>query len=288
MEENPLMDLAFTGLNIAVFFAAAGTTYLLRNKFKTGLLPNAIILLASTSLLVYLINGHAATVPSKYTTFDIDRCATRREIQQRFRQWSRTIHPDQAGSKTAKHTFEELDTLKDFLSADHTRTFYDKFDIVFDHDNFEETQVKTIHNYIFQRRLFQYLNSTFIWVFLTFIMCKVLRELDITNFLLKILMGKAFVVVYFMYAQPVDECSALDRWFPRLTIFQQIKHAELVFSLGFGILAATVFEYKRRERAQLMADVGKAREAAEKLEGDHPAVKELKESLKKFAELASN
>lgn len=287
MEENPQIDLAYTGANIAVFAIAALATYTFRVKFKTSLMTNSILFLIGVTLTSYFVYNHANTTPSKYRTFDIQRCATKRELNQRFRIWSRTIHPDKNTGKNSKFTFEEVDSIKDFLADDHKRVLYDKFDIIFPRDDLDETQAKTIYNFVFQRRLFQYINGTFIWVFLTFIMCKMLKELDITNFLLKVLMGKAFVVVYFMYSQAIDECSVLDRVFKHLTIFQQIKHAELVFSFIFGVAAAVVFQYHRTERVKLKASLTEAREAAEKLSGDAPALKELKESLKKFDELVT-
>lgn len=287
MDEKPLLEIAYTGANIAVFAIAALLTYTFRAKFKASLMINSILFLVGVILVSYFVFNHANTTLSKYRTFDIQRCATKRELNQRFRLWSRTIHPDKNTGTEAKFTFEQIDSIKDFLSDDNKRILYDKFDIIFQRDDLDETQAKTIHNYVFQRRLFQYINGTFVWVFLTFIMCKMLKELDITNFLLKVLMGKAFVVVYFMYSQAVDECSVLDRVFKNLTIFQQIKHAELIFSFIFGVAAAVVFQYHRAEREKLKASLAEARAAAEKLAGDAPALKELRESLKKFDELVT-
>lgn len=281
-------DFVWTAIHVGIFAVTALGTYLLRNKVKTGLVANSILFLLVSSTAVYYIKSVAAQTESKYSKFGVPRCASKREITSKFRQWSREVHPDQKASRDSPYTFEELDSLKDFLSMDHTRTYYDKFDVVFERDNFDETQAKTVHNYLFQRRLFSYLNTTFIWVFFTFVLCKVLRELEITNFLLKVLMGKSFVVVYFIYAQPVDECSLLDRLFPNLTMYQQIYFAEAIFALFFGIVAALVFESQREERKKLRTDVGLAKAAVDNMTSDAPALKELKESLKRFADLVNN
>lgn len=287
-EKPPTEDLIWTGVHLGVFIVAALGTYILRNKLKTGLLLNAILFLAVSTFVVHYTRSYAAQIESKYSKFGVPRCASKREIQTKFRQWSKTIHPDMQASRDSPYTFEELDSLKDFLSMDHTRTYYDKFDTVFERDNFDETQAKTIHNYLFQRRLFGYLNTTFIWVFFTFVLCKVLRELEITNFILKVLMGKSFVVVYYLYAQPVDECSIMDRLFSHLTMSQQIRHSEIIFSLFFGVLAAIVFEYQREERKKLRTEVGLAKAAVDSMSGDTPALKELRDSLKRFADLVNN
>lgn len=288
MEDNKISDLIWTGVNLGIFVGAAVVTYVLRSKAKTGTLVSALVLLGLSSALLYSVQTLAAQTDSKYLKFDVPRCATRRDIQAKFRKWSRTIHPDKQASQDAPYTFEELDALKDFLSADTTRTLYDKFDYVLERDNFDETGAKHLHNTMFQIRLYQYLNSTFIWVLFTFLFCKVLRELDLTNFLLKVLMAKAFVVVYFLYRQPVDECSILDTFFGHLTIFQQLRLAELVFSFVFGIMAAVVFDYVRAEKLKLRQEVGKTKAVVDGLQGDAPALKELKESVKKFSDLVNN
>lgn len=272
---------------MAIFVGAGGVTYFLRSRAKTGTLTSAIVLLVLSSALLYSVQSLATQTDSKYLKFDVPRCATRRDIQAKFRKWSRTIHPDQKASQDAPYTFEELDALKDFLSSEHTRTLYDKFDFVIERDNYDETGAKQLHNNVFQFRLYQYLNSTFIWVLFTFLFSKLLRELDMTNFLLKVLMAKAFVVVYFMYRQPVDECSILDTFFGHLTIFQQLRLAELVFSFVFGIVAAVVFDYVRAEKLKLRQEVSKTKEVVDKMPSDNPVVKELSESLTKFSQLVN-
>jgi hypothetical protein len=288
MEDNKISDLIWTGINLGIFVGTAVVTYILRSKAKTGSLVSSIVLVGLSSVLFFYVHSLATKTDSKYLQFDVPRCASRRAIQAKFRHWSRTIHPDQQASSDAPYTFEELDALKDFLSNDRTRTLYDKFDFIVERDNFDETGAKQLQNTVFQLRLYQYLNSTFIWVLFTFFFCKVLRELDLTNFLLKVLMAKAFVIIYFLYSQPVDECSILDTFFGHSTIFQQLRLAELVFSFVFGVMAAVVFEYMRAEKLKLRQEIGKTKAVVDAMEGDAPAVKELKESVKKFADLVNN
>lgn len=288
MEDNKVANLIWTSVNFGIFGVAALATYFLRRKAKTGALINGIVILALSSALLYYVNNLASQTDSKYLKFDVPRCATKRDITAKFRKWSRTIHPDMAASQDAPYTFEELDALKDFLTTEHTRTLYDKFDVVLERDNFDETQAKQLHNHAFQYRLYQYLNSTFIWVLLTFVLAKLVRELDMTNFLLKVLMAKAFVVIYFLYRQPVDECSILDSVFTHLTISQQLKYAELVFSFVFGVMSAIVFEYMHAEKVKLREEVARTKVAVDAMSGESTVIKELKESVKKFSDLVSN
>lgn len=287
MEDNKTADLIWTGVNMSIFTAAALLTYFLRTKAKTGTVLNALIILVLTSALCAYVRGVAADTESKYSKFDVPRCASKRDINTKFRKWSRTVHPDMQASADAPYTYEELDALKDFLTNDRTRTLYDKYDFVLERHDMEETQTKQLTNQMFQLRLYQYLNSTFVWVILCFVFCKLLRELDMTNFLLKMLMAKAFVVIYFLYRQPVDECSPLDAVFGHLPIFQQLRYAEVVFSFVFGAVTAVVFEYMHAEKLKLRSEVEKTRRTVEAMQGDAPALAELKETVRKFADLVN-
>ena len=290
MEENNLTaELIFNAANLLIFTCSATFAFLIQKYLKGRLVTQAFLLLLISSIFAIAIKGISEKETSKYKTFGVKRCATKREILSQFRVWSKVVHPDKMTvTSDIPFTYPELDELKDFLTTEHSRTFYDKFDRIFERDNFDETQIKNVHSYLFQRKLFQYLNMTFVWVFVSFLLSKYLKQLEITNFLLKILMGKSFVVIYYLYSQNVEECSLLDSAFGFLTISQQIYYCEFVVSMIFGFVTAIFFENFKEEKEKMKKSVCEVKQILDKTSGDAPALKELKENVKKFSDFLNN
>lgn len=288
-ESNFLGEATFNAINFAIFAVSAILVYLTQKYLKGKLITQAILLLTVSSIFAIAIRKISESETSKYKTFGVDRCATKREIMRKFRLWSRIVHPDKMTvTSDIPFTYVELDELKDFLTTEHSRTFYDKFDRVFEKENFDETQIKNVHSYLFQKKLFQYLNTTFLWVFVSFLFSRYLKQLEITNFLLKILMGKSFVVIYYLYSQNVEECSLLDSVFGFLTISQQIYYCEFFISMIFGFFSAIYFKNSMEEKQKMKKSVAEVKEILEKVNGDGSALKELKENVKKFSEFLNN
>ena len=84
----------------------------------------AALLLAVGAVAAAAIKHISEKETSKYKTFGVKRCATKREILSQFRLWSRIVHPDKMTvSSDIPFTYPELDELKDFLTTEHSRTF---------------------------------------------------------------------------------------------------------------------------------------------------------------------
>ena len=288
-ESNFLGEATFNAINFAIFAVSATLVYLTQKYLKGKLIKQAILLLFVSSIFAIAIKNISESETSKYKTFGVNRCATKREIMHKFRLWSRIVHPDKMTvTSDIPFTYVELDELKDFLTTEHSRTFYDKFDRVFVKENFDETQIKNVHSYLFQKKLFQYLNTTFLWVFVSFLFSRYLKQLEITNFLLKILMGKSFVVIYYLYSQNIEECSLLDSVFGFLTISQQIYYCEFFISMIFGFFSAIYFKNSMEEKQKMKKSVADIKEILEKINGDGSALKELKVNVRKFSEFLNN
>jgi hypothetical protein len=285
-------DLAFTEIyyaaNIAVLLTglviSALATKFMKNKTIKGLIIGVSLLIFSCSFI-----GYSRRQSSKYQTFDVQRCANKRDIVSRFRLWSKTVHPDsQNESETNSLSYEELDTIKDFLSDTNKRLFYDKFNVIFERDNIEEKDYKEIYNYLFQDKLFESLNFTFLCIFLTFLISKYLARLELANFILKILIAKSFIMIYYLYSQKVDSCSFLDDIFAHLTISQQIYYSEFWFSFAFGLAIGLYNDYLGKSK---IAALDKIQFALKKLESKKDKAEidqKLVESVQNYYKYVNN
>ena len=281
-------NIPFILINISIFVSSLVISLLFKKLLKNNIINRSVVFLFLSVLFAYSIKHVSKSEESKYKTFGVKRCATKREINAQFRIWSRTKHPDQKSEDSDDGlTFENLDQTKDFLLSDHTRLFYDKFDQVFENDQFDEKRIKEIHSYLFQTKLFEYLNSTFIWIFLSFLFSHFLKQYELTAFFLKVLMGKTFVLIYFLYSQSVDSCSIFDSLFEYLTISKQIMYIEFFISFVFGFLAVYFFESFKEEKEKLVKSVEQVKRIVNESKNESVVVKDLKNVLEKFSKFLS-
>lgn len=282
MKEQSILPFILT--NIAIFVASLVLTLLFKKLFRNNMINRSVVFLFLSVLFAYSIKHISQSEESKYKTFGVKRCANKREITAQFRIWSRTKHPDQKSEEVDDgHTFESLDQIKDFLLTDHTRLFYDKFDQIFENDQFDEKRIKEIHSYLFQTKLFEYLNATFIWIFLSFLLSHFLKQYELTAFFLKVLMGKTFVLIYFLYSQSVDTCSIFDSVFEHITISKQIMYIEFCISFIFGFLAVYFYDSFKDEKERLIKSVEQAKQTLGQTKNEAAVVKDLKNVLEKFS-----
>jgi len=239
------------GLFIAVVFT----------KYIKSLALRAILVLLVVSAFFAGFWTYARQEKSKYKAFDIKRCANKREIISRFRLWSRTVHPDsQNDFREGQLSYEELDTIKEFLSESNKRLFYDKFNLELERQDLDEKEAKELYSHLFQNRLFEYLNLTFAWIFGAFLISKYLRRLELTNFVLKVIIAKSFLLIYYIYSQSIDSCSLLDDVFGHLTIAQQIYYVEYFFAFIFGLLIGFYNFYSESLKQKALQKISQALE----------------------------
>jgi hypothetical protein len=278
-------DLAFNEVyyaaNAGIFLAGLLLSILFMKFLKNSLIRSALALIAVCAFSAAFWT-HARQANSKYKAFDIKRCANKREIISRFRLWSRVVHPDsQNDLRDDQLTYEELDTLKEFLSDSNKRLFYDKFNLELERQDLDEKEAKEIYSHLFQNKLFEYLNLTFAWIFVAFLISKYLKRLELTNFVLKVIIAKSFLLIYYLYSQGLDTCSLLDDVFGHLTIAQQIYYVECWFAFIFGMMLGFYNSYSEGVRQKAL---GKISQALEVLKGQ----KEKSESEGKLMENIQN
>lgn len=289
MDDNLKSELLFHFINLTIFALSVFLTCCFQKLFKGRFVFMIFAFVFFLSIFVFGLKKTADNQESKYRLFDVKRCSTKREINSKFRVWSKTVHPDKNSiQQTSSFSYEELDSLKDFLTTDHYRIFYDKFDQVFDRETFDEKDIKNVKNFLFQKKLFQYLNTTFVWIFLSFLFSKYLQQLEITNFLMKILMGKTFVIVYFLYSQEIEQCSLLDDVFEFSTISQQIFFSEFFISFVFGFITTIYFRYLKEEKEKLIQSIDQTKAFLSKKVTDCPHLKDLKQNVEKFRKFYDN
>jgi hypothetical protein len=285
-------ELAFNeiyyGINAAIFISGLGIA-LLSSKFSKGLVLKAAIIVSSLLIFSYSFIKYTNHENSKYKIFDLKRCANNREIISRFRSWSKIVHPDSQNEfHDEQITYEELNILKEFLLDSNKRLFYDKFNQIYERQDFDEKESKEVHNFLFQNKLFEYLNLTFAWIFVTFLVSKYLNKLQLTNFILKILIAKTFLIVYYLYSQSEDTCSFLDDLFVHLTIYQQIYYSEFWFSFAFGLAIGHFNQYIDDSKQKSLGKLSQTSEVLTSLNDKTDSETKLLEKIQNYYQYLNN
>lgn len=257
-DNNLAFNEVYYATNAGIFLVGLFLSVLF-TKFIKSIAVRAVLVLIAVCAFSAGFWTYARQENSKYKAFDIKRCANKREIISRFRLWSRVVHPDsQNDFREDQLTYEELDTLKEFLSDSNKRLFYDKFNLELERQDLDEKEAKEIYSHLFQNKLFEYLNLTFAWIFGAFLVSKYLKRLELTNFVLKVIIAKSFLLIYYLYSQSLDTCSLFDDVFGYLTIAQQIYYVECWFAFIFGLLIGFYNFYSESVKQKALQKISQA------------------------------
>ena len=160
--------------------------------------------------------------------------------------------------------------------------------MISERQDFDEKESKEIYNLLFQNRLFEYLNLTFAWIFATFVVSKYLRKLELTNFILKILIAKSFMLIYYLYSQELDVCSTMDVLFGHLTIAQQIYYTQFWFSFLFGLAIGHYNSFIDAQRDRALQKVNQALGALQARKELSPAEEKLRVNIQSYQVYLNN
>lgn len=196
----------------------------LRPASRAALLSFALFALSCAG-----VSAWGRRLPSLYREFGVERCASYSQIGRRFKQWSRELHPDALAGRSPA-AFSAATLLKEKLMSSAFRLFYDKFDEQLRLDELEPAQLSALYRFQIQAGILRYANTLFFWVFALFAASRLRGNFAAIGPLVKLLMGKSFAAVYYLFAQDVYGCSVVDRLCPRATIHQQLYLGEFVFA----------------------------------------------------------
>ena len=199
------------------------------NKPKTAI--SLIILSASLSAIYIQANSE----PTKYTDFGVYRHAKTHEIKSRYRAVSKQAHPD-LSQEEREMSFEELSDKLEFLVDKTKREFYDKYDRIYENKDIDVKELKQIQSYLFQFEFYRLVNISFVWICMLFLLSTLTRSQKLINMMLKFVVLKTFIQVFYIYTQPVEEKSVFDSLFPYLTIHLQVRYIEYFFAVVMGFV----------------------------------------------------
>lgn len=114
--------------------------------------------------------------------------------------------------------FSKLQDKVHLLTDKNKRVFYEKFDKIFENQDFDGKEYKEIFMQYMKFHLYQIALSGIIWILFSFVVSRFQNSYLTFQQTIKIIVVFHFLLVYFFYSQEVDKKSVLDFLFPFLTI----------------------------------------------------------------------
>lgn len=266
-----------------LFFGSALISRLLANK-KTGRagMLTAILFVATGVGYFYI---KAVGEDTRYKDFGVFRYSKTHEIKSRYRTLSRQVHPD-VSRGAEDQGFENLSDKLEFLTDRTTREFYDKYDFAFKNRDQNDKELKEVQSALFQLKFYKLVNVSFLWICILFFLSTLTRTQRLINTMLKFVVLKTFIQIFYVYTQPVEEKSIFDSLFPYLTIHLQVLYVDYFFSIVMGLIWNVLFNRyaDRVQEDKALIDViqtksegfkASSEEAHAKLKTELDALKEL-------------
>jgi len=178
---------------------------------------------------------------TRYSDFGVFRYAKTHEIKSRYRTVSKQAHPDikQAGRDVS---FEDLSDKLEFLTNRVKRELYDKYNKTYENREMDAKETKQLQSYLFQFEFYRLVNISFLWICVLFGLSTLTRSQKLVNNMLKFVVLKTFIQVFYVYTQPVEEKSIFDSVFPHLTIHLQVFYLEYFFSVFMGFVWSVLYD----------------------------------------------
>ena len=213
-----------------------------------------LAVIVGCGLLVLKFTKQKKTI---YSEFDIQRGSSYAEVGRKYKSWTRTLHPDAKKAPGEEgQTFDSVTKLREQLSDSRKRLFYDKFGFDLQNNELDQTIMSNIYRAGLQLKITEYLNTFFFWIFILFSVSKIQKSIFGVETLLRLLMAKSILIVYYIFAQDVQKPSLLDLVFPHLPIHQQIYASELIMAciIAFAWPLLADMEKVRTEKMRVLVE----------------------------------
>jgi hypothetical protein len=245
--------------------------------FRLRKIMAIVLVILTTVLFISLFYQQVENEKSKYKDFGINRYTSSTKIKSKFRKKSREILNSNLEEKDS--LYADLQELVELLGDKNKRIVYDKFERIFENQDFEGKEFKELYFNLLKMTFYEYINICFFWILVSFIFCRLMKIFTIFNHSLKAIVISHFIFVYYMYSHEVDEKSFFDLFLPKLTMHKQIYFFEFIFAYVLGFVWAFLKIYLNNKKDHLLNILANVQEKMKKSNKDCKVLKEIEQNL---------